>query len=133
MRLTPEGHIQPTGEQGLVVFVDTLLYDKRRQSCYADIPIVQYTHATSNLSRGCVYNILVGQLHRFSRLISVVENYVFEVSLLLEKLLGLGYCFRPLLRKLKTFQHTYVHFFPQVSERVIIHRVRAALADKGLP
>jgi hypothetical protein len=133
MRLTPEGQVQPTGEQGLVVMVDTLLYDKRRQTCYADIPIVQYTHATSNLSRGCIYNILVGQLHRFSRLISVVDNYVSEVSLLMEKLLGLGYCFRPLLRRLKDFQHTYVQFYPQMADGVIVRRVREALAQKGLP
>jgi hypothetical protein len=133
MRYNPEGEREPTGEEGLVVLVTTHLYDKRRQTCYADIPIVQYTHITSNLSRGCVYNILVGQLHRFSRLISEVDNYIDEVALLMGKLLRLGYCYRPLMQRLRMFQHTHVRTFPSLSEHQIIQEVRAALAQQGLP
>lgn len=43
----------------------SLLFDKRRLPCYADIPMVQFTHVSSSLSLHCGYNTLIGQLHRF--------------------------------------------------------------------
>lgn len=47
-----------------IMFAETVLYDKRRQECYKDIPIVYYTNVSSTISVQCGYNILVGQLHR---------------------------------------------------------------------
>jgi hypothetical protein len=64
----------------------TTLYDKRRQACYASIPIVQYAHDSSTMSLHCGYNILTGRLHRFSQLIICRGNFVVEIAKL--KLLG---------------------------------------------
>ena len=131
-RVNPEGQLQPTGEAGSVVVVRTHLYDKRRQDCYADIPIVQYTHITSNLSTSCVYNILVSQLHRFMQIITDVHNYSKEVGICIGKLMHNGYCLRPLMQKLRAFQHTHVQAFPDLAEHKIILNVRRELRGQGL-
>ena len=131
-RVNPEGQFQPTGEAGSVVVVRTHLYDKRRQDCYADIPIVQYTHITSNLSTSCVYNILVSQLHRFMQIITDVHNYSKEVGICIGKLMHNGYCLRPLMQKLRAFQHTHVQAFPDFAEHKIILNVRRELRGQGL-
>jgi hypothetical protein len=69
----------------------TTLYDKRRQACYAGIPIVQYAHVSSTLSVHCGYNILTGQLHRFSQLIMCRGNFIVEVAKLVNRMYNRGY------------------------------------------
>jgi hypothetical protein len=79
----------------------TTLYDKRRQACYAGIPIVQYAHVSSTLSVHCGYNILTGQLHRFSQLIMCRGNFIVEVAKLINRMHHRGYHLPILWRKLK--------------------------------
>lgn len=79
----------------------TTLYDKRRQACYAGIPIVQYAHVSSTLSVHCGYNILTGQLHRFAHLIMTRGNFVVEVAKLIRRMHHRGYHLPILWRKLK--------------------------------
>jgi hypothetical protein len=79
----------------------TTLYDKRRQACYAGIPIVQYAHVSSTLSMHCGYNILISQLHRFSQLIMCRGNFIVEVAKLIKRMHHRGYHLPILWRKLK--------------------------------
>lgn len=64
----------------------TVLFDKRRQECYARLPIVQYTHISSMLSESSGYNIIISQLHRFKELIMSIANYVLESAKLVRRL-----------------------------------------------
>jgi hypothetical protein len=81
----------------------THLYDKRRDRVYHGLAYVQYTHATSNLSKDCLYNIVTGQGCRFSRIIMDRDNIKDEVKILLEKLVSQGYIVKPLLKRYKRF------------------------------
>ena len=85
----------------LCVSIQSHLYDKRRERCYKDIHVVQYTPPSADLSNSCLYNIFVGQLYRFQGIITEVHNYQEEVALLLHKLVSVGYKFDILHRKLK--------------------------------
>src|SRR5690242_11747730 len=91
-----------------MVKCDTILFDKRRLTCYAGIPIVQYTHVASTLSVHCGYNILIGQLLRLWDLINVRGNYVLECARLLLRMQKRGYRLSILCRKL---QH-HICLFP---------------------
>jgi len=84
----------------------TTLYDKRRQACYAGIPIVQYAHVSSTLSVHCGYNILTGQLHRFAQIIMCRGSFVVEAAKLLRRMNHRGYHLRLLWRKLKYYLRT---------------------------
>jgi hypothetical protein len=74
------------GVDQVVKSVTNLYADKRWQACYAGIPIVQYAHVSSTLSVHCGYNILTGQLHRFSQLIMCrAGNLIVEVAKLVNR------------------------------------------------
>jgi hypothetical protein len=95
--------LQVYWEEGGVMQGTTQLYDKRREQVFHDIDYVQYTHATTGLSKACLYNILVGQVCRFSRVILDKENFTAEVAILLDKLRGQGYRLAPLLHRYKRY------------------------------
>jgi hypothetical protein len=85
----------------------TQLYDKRREDCYAGIPIVQYQHVSSTVSVHTGYNILIGQLHRFRTLISVRGNYVMEAAKLVKRMVHRGYKRTLVMRKLRHHLQLY--------------------------
>lgn len=79
----------------------TQLYDKRREDCYAGIPIVQYQHVSSTVSVHSGYNIMLGQLHRFRTLIMNRGNYVMESAKLVKRMVHRGYKRSIVMRKLR--------------------------------
>ena len=81
--------------------VTTQLYDKRRRPEFASVQIVRFPHITSNLSVRCKYNIIIGQFHRFRRILLEKSNFVDEIALLLQALMDRGYKQATLRRKLK--------------------------------
>jgi len=89
----------------------THLYDKRREPTFQGIDYVQYTHATTGLSKACLYNILVGQVCRFSRVIMDKRNFAVEVATLLEKLRAQGYRLPPLLQRYKRYLKHRPHLY----------------------
>lgn len=79
----------PTLDVGIVSSLDpttgavhstTHLYGKRREPCYEDIPIVRFIHVASAVSALVGPNVLLGQLHRFSRVILDRGNLMMEVA-----------------------------------------------------
>lgn len=89
----PEGHMRST----------TVLYDKRREACYADVPIVQYIHVSSAVSASVGPNVLWGQLHRFSRIILDRSNFVQEAAHCMRTLMSRGFHQRSLDKVLRRF------------------------------
>lgn len=89
----------------------TVLYDKRTEACYRDIPIVRYTHVSSTLSVHSGYNIILSQLHRFRELIMLRGIYVVEAAKLLHRMELRGYSTGKLWAKckhhLRKFYDTY--------------------------
>ena len=111
--------------QGAFMLATTQLYDKRRERIFQGVDFVQYSHATTCLSKECLYNILTGQLHRFSRLIMDQSNFTTEVSLLLVKLHRQGFKQQPLLARFKRFVKNRPYLFggvgwPALYEGVVI-------------
>lgn len=104
----------------------SLLFDKRRLPCYADIPIVQFTHVSSSLSLHCGYNTLIGQLHRFRELITVRGNYVLVVARLMLRMNRRGYKLSILRRKLK--HHMFPDTFGDTNGRRLFSEVQCTMA-----
>lgn len=81
----------------------TILYDKRREPCYANIPVVQYSHAASAVTAGSGRNVLMGQLHRFTGVIMDRANFVIETARCFRDLVAGGHARRALERVLHRF------------------------------
>lgn len=96
----------------------THLYDKCRERCYDSIEVVQFTPPLAGLSDSCLYNIFVGQLFRYQRIITDLDNYIDEVGLLVAKLVVLGYQEVRLRKKFKRHLHNHRYVFPSVGKRV---------------
>jgi hypothetical protein len=47
-----------------IVQSHTTLYDKRREPCYAGLPLNRFTHVSSNIRASTSYAVLASQLHR---------------------------------------------------------------------
>ncbi len=109
----------------LVVYSHTKLYDKRRSACYRGIPIVQYTHVSSNISIHCGYNILLGQLHRFRELITMRCNYTLEVARLVLRMQSRGYRLSILWRKVKHHLRMYPDTFGATTHHDLFGEVLA--------
>jgi hypothetical protein len=76
----------------------TILYDKRREPCYASIPVVQYIHMSSAVSACVGPNVLLGQLHRFSRIVTDRANPIQEAALCVHQPRERGFLFTKLLQ-----------------------------------
>ena len=100
------------------------LYDKRREKCCDLIERVQYTPPVAGLSDSCLYNIFVGQLFRYQRIITDMVNYEEEVALLMSKLVGLGFKGLKLQAKLKRqLRNHKQNVFPGESRTGLLTRI----------
>jgi hypothetical protein len=93
---------------------------RERESCYDNIQVVQYTPPIAGLSESCLYNIFVGQLFRYQRIITDQDNYEHEVALLIHKLVVLGYQEGRLLCKLKHHLKRHAYVFPAVKRQQLL-------------
>ena len=98
-------------EQGVTMMGTTRLYDKRRDRIYAGLDYQQYSHATTCLSKDCLYNIFTGQTLRFCRIIMDKHNFISEVVILIGKLLGQGFKLQPLLQRYKRLLINWPHLY----------------------
>lgn len=73
---------------------------KRRHPDFAAVRLVRFPHITSNLSVRCKYNIVIGQFHRFRRIILDKANFIQECALLLLAMQDRGYRMGTLKRRL---------------------------------
>jgi hypothetical protein len=121
----------PTGRKpGGIVKTTVVLYDKRMESFYSKIPIVRYTSASSTLSIHSGYNILLGQLHRFSELIMDRNDFVTQVAKLVLRMQARGYAYSILRRKLRRWcqQHrlfgetSWCYMFRDLIDRISLLR-----------
>jgi hypothetical protein len=101
-----------TNSEGFIRCV-THLYDKRRERCYDHIEVVQYTPPVAGLAESCLYNIFIGQLFRYQRIITDVDNFKEEVAMLASKLVAVGYKDATLHAKLKRHINNHRYVFPK--------------------
>ena len=80
--------------------INTTLYNKLREQKFAHIRICRFPHISSNLSRRCKYNCLVGEFHRLRRIILDQDNFCFEVARVMYELTLRGYSISKLQRTL---------------------------------
>jgi hypothetical protein len=119
--------ISRVSEEGWVIAY-TVLFDKRRQACFATLPIVQYTHVSSLLSERCGYNTLVSQMHRYRLLIMAESNYVLEAAKLVRRLQLRGYTRKKLLRTLRRHLCFYPDTFGASNMYALYYQVTRVLA-----
>ena len=92
-------------------FLTSELYDKRRELKFAHIALIRFPHISSNLSMRCKYNCLVGEFHRFRRIILSRGNFTFELARVLVQLHRRGYDLHRLLYKTSALLHSHPHLF----------------------
>jgi hypothetical protein len=104
------------------------LFDKRRGRQFSHLQIIQYTHWESFLPASIKLNILTGQFHRFTRLITDEHDFHIELASVLYKLIII--CCMPRrrlilrLRDLLFNPHTrYVHGDPPHQPGYHFHKI----------
>lgn len=85
----------------------TVLFDKRRKSCFDDIPIVRYTHVTSCLTVKQSYNILRGRLMHLHRINTVQLPYLRDIARTVHYMMLSGYSLHTCLLQVKQFLTHY--------------------------
>lgn len=106
-----------------VVQSSTILYDKRREACYHKVPIAQYLHVSSALSARTGPNVLLGQLHRFFRIIMDRTNFVDESARALHGLLRRGFHHSSLFKVLKRFLHARLYWYGDASHSPVLQEI----------
>lgn len=104
----------------------THLYDKRREKCYEDIQVVQFTPLSAGLAESCLYNIFIGQLYRYQRIIMDVRNFRQEAALLLHKMVLLGYPEQALKHRLRVHLGKFTWVYPAIRPH---HQYALIVAD----
>ena len=84
----------------------THLYDKRVQPAFLNIRLSRFVHFSSNVDDSCKRNILTGQIHRLSRIITDPNNFCFEVALVIRALQAQAYPIHRLRQQTRTFINT---------------------------
>ncbi len=105
----------------------THLYDKRRESCYDDIPVVRYIHVASAVSARVGPNVLHGQLFRFSTIILDRSNFVEEAARCIVNLEARGHVRKSLFKVLRRFLSRHFDTYGDVSMEPLWRDVVAAV------
>jgi hypothetical protein len=105
---------------------DTVLYDKRREPCYADIIKVQYIHVSSAVSARVGPNVLLGQLHRFSKIIMLRDNFVQETVLCVRQLRTRGFLLTTLLRVVRRFLQRHWFLYADSQSDALYKAIKTA-------
>jgi len=109
------------------VVSSTELYDKRREPCYAGIPIVHYIHVSSGVSARVGPNILRGQLHRLTKIIMSRANFVLESRNCANALLDRGYHRGTILKVLRRFLYDNHHIYGDVNRHALWYDITNGL------
>ena len=88
---------------GTFIQVSTGLYSKLSEPCFQRLNPVQYTHASSCVSRQCLANVCVSQLCRYLRIITDQRQLVSSVGVLVRKLAAQGHLVQGLWHKIVRF------------------------------
>ena len=120
---------------GGLLRVDTSLYDKRAEPAFSGVHMVQYTHASSALSRSCLSNIPKAQLARLLRIHSQSMPCALAVVVMLRKLVQQGHPPAVLWKVVSAYLSTrpwLLHQHPRQSVSAFLVRVRNLLQIVGV-
>ncbi len=80
-------HIRQNRRRGLI----SAIYDKRLDDKFTGIQVIRYPHIESFLSNTAKYGIVTSQMHRFARRCSLRSDFVYNVSLVIHRMILKGY------------------------------------------
>jgi hypothetical protein len=80
-------HIRQNKQRGLI----STIYDNRLDDQFVGIHVIRYPHIDSFLSNMAKYGIVTSQMHRFARRCSQRSDFVYNVSLVIPKMIMKGY------------------------------------------
>ena len=108
------------------------IYDKRLEAKYANINVIRYPHTQSVLATKAKYGILTSQLYRFLRRCTLATDFVYNISLVLYRLMNKGYHTRQLWSQVKLFLLKHPHIYSSAPVRTMCDRIRAKIRDLSL-
>ena len=76
------------------------VYDKRRDFPFS---VISFPNLGSNIPRNPTYGVFIGELHRLCKSCSIVDDFILEVKLLINKLVKQRFCKFVLHSKLTRF------------------------------
>ena len=79
---------------------NTKLYDKRRDFKFN---VVSFPNLRSNIPNNPTYGVFIGELHRLCKSSSLLEDFIYEVKLLVDKLVNQKFSRATLHSKLSKF------------------------------
>jgi hypothetical protein len=78
-----------------------IFYNKFSEPEFSHLPVIRYTHNTSNLSRRCKDNILGGRFSALSQTLLSPSSFIESMATILVGLVHRGYPFQKLKRSLR--------------------------------
>ena len=105
----------------------TAIYDKRLDAKYSTINVVRYPHVDSYLADAAKYGIVTSQLHRFSSRCVLKQDFVYNIALVMHRMIRKGYHTIKMWKNVRRFFNSYPRLYDGVSyshwERRIRHKI----------
>ena len=120
--------IRQNRRRGLI----TSIYDKRLEAKYANINVIRYPDTQSVMATKAKYGIVTSQLYRFLRRCTLATDFVYNISLVLHRLLNKGYHTKLLWAQVRHFMLRHPHIYAGKSVRTWCNRIRAKIDHLSL-
>ena len=89
----------------------TAIYDKRLEDKYANIKVIRYPDTQSVLAMKAKCGIVTSQMYRFLRRCTLAKDFVYNISLVLHRLLEKGYHAAAIWAQVKRFLVKHPHIY----------------------
>jgi hypothetical protein len=102
--------------------LQTTFYNKFSEPEFSHLPVIRYTHITSNLSRRCKWNILAGRFAALSQNLTSRRSFIETVAKVFVGLVQRGYTFGRLKRNLRQLCYLRSGLYG-LSSQALNHRI----------
>ena len=100
-------YIRQNARRGLI----SSIYDKRLDSKYSSINVIRYPHVDSFIADTAKYGIVTSQLHRFASRCVLKQDFVYNVALVIYRMILKGYCTRKIWRQVYKFFNSFPYIY----------------------
>ena len=117
--------IRQNRRRGLI----TAIYDKRLDSKYDTIKVIRYPDRESVLANKAKCGIVTSQMYRFLRRCTQAADFVYNVSLVIHRLILKSYHTGSLWAQIRRFLIKFPNIYGQKTVGFWVERIQAKLGD----
>ena len=100
------------------------IYDKRLDSKYDNIQVIRYPDMESILAIKSKSNVLTGQLHRFARICSRSQDFIFQTAVCIHRMLSKRYPHQWIWPQMRRFLAEHPKLFGGKPQILWIHKIQ---------